>query len=422
MGKKVLFWTVVACVMFQTAVWAGTVRLPDTGQTDSFTNTFGEDSDYTINPPSLVHNTNNTVTDINTGLVWQDEDDSNVLTWEEALAYCEEVTLAGYLDWRLPTKKELVSIIDFGRAYPAADTNIFPNTKFYQPVKPYDYWSSSEGSDNLSGDAYYVGFGVGTSGIYRKSFRNYARCVRGGEYPGSSFTNNGNGTVTDDPTGLMWQQTEGGSLNWESALSYCEGLSLGGYSDWRLPNIKELDFIAETTRYNPAVNAEYFPFALSAIYWSATTRPDIPSEASCIDFSYGTIGHYPKSDSRGNVRCVRGGLSGSFDTNCTAALTSGLILHVPVIDYSNGVSYVWADLKYESSDNNEIVFRVTSAGAANPADFYNCQRSTLASDFKLHIPDINYISGTAYLSADFELKSAGEGGIFFKVTGYVLLQ
>jgi len=73
------------------------------------------------------------------------------------------------------------------------------------------------------------------------------------------FTDNGDGTVTDNNTGLTWQQAEGGSMNWEDALIYCEDLSLAGYTDWRLTNIKELESIIDDNIYDPAIDTNFFP-------------------------------------------------------------------------------------------------------------------------------------------------------------------
>ena len=86
----------------------------------------------------------------------------------------------------------------------------------------------------------------------------------------SRFTSNGD-TVKDNATGLIWQKCskglsglncESGSVDdliWESAITYCEGLSLGNRTDWRLPNINELKSIVDYSRYHPAINIDYFP-------------------------------------------------------------------------------------------------------------------------------------------------------------------
>jgi hypothetical protein len=100
--------------------------LPDTGQTQSYTDTFGEDSDYSINPASYTDNGDGTVTDNVTGLMWQQEDDDTTRTWDEACSYCDELALAGYSDWRLASKKELMSIVDYGTySQPFNRHNIF---------------------------------------------------------------------------------------------------------------------------------------------------------------------------------------------------------------------------------------------------------------------------------------------------------
>ena len=78
-----------------------------------------------------------------------------------------------------------------------------------------------------------------------------------------AFHDNGNGTVSDSVTGLMWQQGDGqnddGGRTWEEALGYCENLSLGGHSDWRLPNVRELETLVAWDRYDPAIDTMYFP-------------------------------------------------------------------------------------------------------------------------------------------------------------------
>ena len=120
------------------------------------------------------------------------------------------------------------------------------------------------------------------------------------------FTDNGDGTVTDDNTGLMWQQGEGGKKTWEDAISYCENLSIAGYTDWRLPNKNELNSIIDYELYNPAIDTTYFPGTNASYYWSSTTKADNSSFAWRVYFSHGYVVYWDKSSSY-DVRCVRAG-------------------------------------------------------------------------------------------------------------------
>ena len=114
-----------------------------------------------------------TIKDYDTGLMWQDNYDSKSIKrdWQGAKNYCQELTLAGYSDWRLPTIKELQSIVDITRADPAIK-------KIFKNVASKDYWSASEDVSSAK-YAWKVGFDDGYSYYYRKSFECFVRCVRG---------------------------------------------------------------------------------------------------------------------------------------------------------------------------------------------------------------------------------------------------
>lgn len=96
---------------------------PDTGQTTSFTTTFGEDADYTFNPPAFTENGDGTVTDNVTGLMWQ-KADGGEMTWEDAGSYAAALSLGGRSDWRLPSNHELFSVLNHG-GNPALDAAYF---------------------------------------------------------------------------------------------------------------------------------------------------------------------------------------------------------------------------------------------------------------------------------------------------------
>ena len=305
----------------------GSFRLPDTGQTSCYDMSgnviscagTGQDGAYNINPMSFTDNGNGTVTDNNTGLIWQKEDDNTTHNWYQASGtfdatynpssqnVCGSLALGGHSDWRLPTKKELVSIVNCGVPYPGPeiDTTYFPNTKSSR------YWSSTTGAYDPD-IAWCVGFDGSDVNCYYKFFSSsggspdnsyYVRCVRG-QSSSQNLTDNGNGTITDHRTGLIWQQVWAGAMTWSSALSYCEGLYLGGRSDWRLPNFKEIESLPDE-RYYPVLNTNFFPFAYASQYWSSTTFDRI--SAWCVDLEwYGMVASYIKYTGFG-VRCVCGG-------------------------------------------------------------------------------------------------------------------
>ena len=136
------------------------------------------------------------------------------------------------------------------------------------------------------------------------------------DWPDERYEIHGDGTVTDTVTGLMWMQCSLGqnsatdcsgsasSYNWKEALEAAEGHVFATYSDWRLPNIKELSSLAARDRYDPAINSTVFPNTPSVWYWSASPNANFSNSAWLLDFSYGY--DYYRSNSY-YVRLVRVG-------------------------------------------------------------------------------------------------------------------
>jgi hypothetical protein len=123
----------------------------------------------------------------------------------------------------------------------------------------------------------------------------------------SDFTDNGDGTITDNKTGLMWmKETADNTMTWKDAFSYCENLDYAGYSDWRLPNIKELGSIVDYSAYNPAIDTNFFPDTMSSYYWSSTTGSNDTDNAWLVYFYNGDDCDYYKSNTY-YVRAVRVG-------------------------------------------------------------------------------------------------------------------
>ena len=124
---------------------------------------------------ALVDNGDGTVTDDIKGLMWQQEDDNAPRTWESAISYCESQSLANYTDWRMPTLKELRSIVEKSKFSPAIDSAFFPNTNSSA------YWTSKTAPAVIKTLKWNVDFFGGDDTYTDMSVFNYIRCVRGGE-------------------------------------------------------------------------------------------------------------------------------------------------------------------------------------------------------------------------------------------------
>ena len=114
-----------------------------------------------------------TFTDVKTGLTWQDNFASETVekNWSDAKEYCRNLNLDGYSDWRLPSVKELQSIVDITKHQPAIKSG-------FKHVTSNGYWSSSQYVSDSS-NAWEVLFDFGFTRNYNKSYENYVRCVRG---------------------------------------------------------------------------------------------------------------------------------------------------------------------------------------------------------------------------------------------------
>ncbi len=141
--------------------------------------------------------------------------------------------------------------------------------------------------------------------------------------PDSRFTDNGNGTVTDRATGLIWKQCAEGlsgagcatgsaaGFTWPQALQRAADADFAGSSLWRLPNKNELASLIERRCYDPAINARFFPNTPSSWFWSSSPSAGDSYGAWFVDFDYGYLDSffldiYPKDYAK-YVRLVRGG-------------------------------------------------------------------------------------------------------------------
>ncbi|HUU03010.1 MAG TPA: DUF1566 domain-containing protein [Myxococcota bacterium] len=276
------------------------INCPVAGQTF-----FGQDAQYTSVLPAYRDNGDGTVTDLNTGLMWQ-QDPGEKLTNDEAVAGAAHFDLAGYDDWRLPTIKELYSLILFSgidpSGYEGTDTSgmvPFIDTDYFvfeygdptageriidaQFTTSTRYVSTTmNGDETVFGvnfaDGRIKGYGTGPMPGQTTDKTFFVLYVRRDNDPGETiFTDNGDGTVTDQTTGLLWQQDDSDlGLNWEGALAYCESLDLANHSDWKLPNAKELQSIIDYSRSPDTTGSA----AIDPVFSSSS----ITNEAGNADF------------------------------------------------------------------------------------------------------------------------------------------
>ncbi len=171
------------------------------------------------------------------------------------------------------------------------------------------FWTVShnmvEGDDRL-GD---IAFGVNHSTGHIKAYPaestpmmgKYVRAVRGDVYGTEDYTDNGDGTITDNASGLMWMQDDlAVAVDWAEALALGESYEFAGYDDWRLPDVKELQSIVDYGGAYPAINQDYFHWTdlemnENYYYWTSTSAyfsemaPDYDS-AWYVAFGYTSHG------------------------------------------------------------------------------------------------------------------------------------
>ncbi|MFM2587838.1 DUF1566 domain-containing protein [Vibrio sp. TBV020] len=335
------------------SVFASSLSTPivDTNQTQCFdtkdlmsscpslsSSTFGQDAQYQGNMPSYTNNGDGTVRDNVTGLIWSATTDLNgdgkinvndKLSYEQALEYVESLTLAGADDWRLPTIKELYSLVLFDGQDPSGfnrsgevDLIPFIDARYFdmnagdvnsgerlidsQFVSSTRYVSTTMNRDETVFGVNFIdgrikGYGMRSPKGGDKTF--YVLAVRGNpNYGKNVFEDNGNQTISDQSTGLLWQQSDSRTpMDFPRALSYCENLTVSGISDWRLPNVKELQSIVDylrspATTGSAAIDGMFDATPIEseagktdyANYWSSTTHINLRSGANGAYVAFGS--------------------------------------------------------------------------------------------------------------------------------------
>jgi len=342
----------------------GEIAVPKPGQPF-----FGQDAQFLGRQPSYTLSADGlTVSDNVTGLTWQrspDTDGDGALTRRDKLTLAQAEALpaklnaarfGGFSDWRLPTIKELYSLITFsgvdpsGPAAESARLRPFIDTKYFT----FAYGDVNQGErlidSQYASSTRYVGksfrgyaklFGVNFAdgrikgydllmpgGGMEKTF--FVQCVRGNPaYGTNDFRDDGGGTVTDRATGLTWSKADSGKgMNWEEALAWVQARNAEkyfGHSDWRLPNAKELQSIVDygrspdttgsaaiapifdCTKITNEIGQADYPF-----FWTGTTHASAVAGGAAVYVAFGRAAGWPtgmpgRGDGPGRGGAGRGG-------------------------------------------------------------------------------------------------------------------
>ncbi len=278
-------------------------------------------------------------TDNVTGLVWETKADANAqaatYTYAQLAAYVAQVNAAarcGRSDWRVPSVNELLTLVDFSLSSgAAADAFGFPNQHADR------YWSA----DTVAGttaNAWFVDFGNGGLVSFdNKTSPTYAtyRVLLVSGTPDSAtsctsaqakYIDNGDGTINDTSTGLMWKKCEEGAdattctgtktsftstnqvLSQISAVN-TTGSSTGlGYSDWRMPTVKELSSLVNRSCTGATINTVAFPNADQLSNLTGNLFAPNTAWLWAVDFADGSVSPVDPTSAGGRpIRLVRAG-------------------------------------------------------------------------------------------------------------------
>ncbi len=339
---------------------------PDTGAfsgQDAQTN--GNAQDYEVTDDG-----DETVIDNVSGITWTNNPDlegignndgeitaDDKLSSSEAATACDALDHGGFTDWQLPDIKQLYSLMNFQGTDPTSDDTSTLTAFIDQNVFDFAYgtgseriidsqyattslYTNDEGTELMFGVNFADGRIKGYEEVFAGGDKTYfVMCMRGNTaYGTNDFADNGDGTITDDATGLMWSQDDsgsefstgfdysgldfldadgdgllvttdtnmGGAMTWEEALSWVQELNEQnhlGYSDWRLPNVKELHTLMDYS-ITPAVdgaatiNPMFNSTAITnengdvdfAFYWSGTTHATDGESDSGVAGAYVAFG------------------------------------------------------------------------------------------------------------------------------------
>jgi hypothetical protein len=385
---------ILSIILFAGVTYGGSIELPRTGQTVSYYPEDDGDIEAGVPWPSprFRDNGEGTVTDNLTGLVWLkdancmatgyfgfDTDGTlgdGAVTWQHALDFVAGINNgtysncgAGQTDWRLPNINELESLFDAGQGGTSVWLNYYQG---FNNVQSYYYWSSTTAASNPE-SAWVFEMWLDFLGFIGKANPVFVWPVRGTTAPPAQLWSSGQATkystgddgdlqkgvswpssrftvigdcIVDNLTDLTWAEVPVGTMTWQEALDYASGLNLCGYTDWRLPNRKELRSLIHYGQSSTAdwLNSQGFNNVLGGYHWSSTTMAGSTEHAWIVDMYVG----------------YTGGNSKPFLSSVLAVRTGGVFLDVPIgywakdyiiAIYNAHVTTGYGDGRYGPEDN-----------------------------------------------------------------------
>jgi uncharacterized protein DUF1566 len=251
-----------------------------------------------------------TVYDGSTGLTWERRPTEQPLTVTGAIERCDAITIGGYSDFRLPTRIELGSIVDYGKIDPAIDESVFdpPHGGF---------WTSSD-SKAFLGRQILVELTRGridAEGMPEEEW--FVRCVRWDPpdaapcSPRYVFTSGGE-AVQDTVTHLEWQSAVDTvkARTFHESMAYCDSLDLPhGGGGFRLPTVHELQSLVDENAEEVTIDRRYFADTPNQYFWTSTESLET-GKAWVVDFFSGSVYAFDKdirtsAGDRMFARCVR---------------------------------------------------------------------------------------------------------------------
>ncbi|WYD82011.1 MAG: DUF1566 domain-containing protein [Candidatus Electrothrix gigas] len=296
----------------------------------------------------FTDNSDGTVTDNRTGLIWLKKATcGEKKLWQGAMDFaaalhdgwtddgkggdCGLADGSSAGDWRLPTRTELESLMDYNYIEPslsnAAGNGHWTEGDAFSGVLVDYYWTSDSRADSNNLDAWYLQLQYGYVGSEPKADSNYPKYywpVRS-KNTGIRFTDNSDGTVTDNLTGLIWlkKATCGEKKLWQGAMDFAAALHDGwtgdgkgddcgladgsSAGDWRLPTRTELRGLVDYNYTEPSLSnaagdghwteGDAFSGVLVDYYWTSDSRAGSNNlDAWYLQFQYGYVGSDPKTD------------------------------------------------------------------------------------------------------------------------------